>query len=191
MKALTRTFALCLAVALAGCGGDELPRPEGFLLNIELQSISPDVISNINVNLVPQGTDERFMALPGPLTFDPDGQLNPDGPITYLVADDGALEIDVTGAHVRDRAVDNGDSSWTYTMQIWSAVLDCNPEGTECDAVTEGRMRNPAPLMTIVVDRGAQVLGSNQQFLTQWFLPLGGSLDIEVPCTDTTGLCTP
>lgn len=187
-----RLSGLLAAVLLIGCGGDELPRPEGFLLSVRFSAIDPSVVTNLNVNVVPQGMGEAFMDIPGPLTFNQDGQLQTDGPFTYDVAADGALEIDVTGTYVNDNALDNGDGTSTFTMQLWSAVLDCNTDGTECEALPDGRSRSPAPRLSIFVDRGAEVIGEGFLDLNQWPLPFDGSGIVTAECrSDAVMRCRP
>lgn len=185
-NARTRWLALpllgLLGLSAAGCGGDELPPPEGFILAVKFVSLDPSVLTNLDINIEPQGMDENFMALAMPITFDQNGTITDDGPITYDVADDGVLEIDVTGSHVDGNSVDNGDGTFTFEFQMWSAVLECNAEGRDCQISQESRARTPAPLVTVIANRGDQVLGDERLFLTQWPLPVDGSANIEVQC---------
>jgi hypothetical protein len=182
MRRSLRILLAALALSATQCGGEELPRPEGFTLSMRFTGLDPQVITNLNLNVVPQGMDERFMELVAPLRFDADGNLSDDGPIAYDVADDGALEIDVAGELVRDRVQDNGDGTFTYEVQVWSAILSCSEEGAECEFAQEARARTPTPQLTVIADRGAEAIADERLFLPAWPLPVGGGADITVPC---------
>ncbi|MGE0785180.1 MAG: hypothetical protein AB7S26_05785 [Sandaracinaceae bacterium] len=187
---MRRTIALLFASTLAasalvGCGGDEIPPPQPFTLGIRFIAIDPTIISLLNINITPQGTDEHFMQLVAPLTFDENGTISDSGPITYDVATDGTLEIDVQGAHVASRSLDNGDGTSTFDFEMWSAVLACNDEGRDCEISQDSQSRTPAPLVTVVAERAGEVIGDERLFLTQWPLPLtmeGARATIEVNC---------
>ncbi len=183
VRGLTGLLGLAL---LVGCGGDELPRPEGFILNITFVSIDPNVITDLDVNVEPQGMDEAFAALVMPIAFDENGVVSEDGPIRYDVADDGVLELDIRGDYVASHSMDNGNGTYTFPLQMWSAILDCNENGQDCDITQETRSRSPAPTARVIANRTGVVLGDALTNLPQWPLPVGSSGSVEVSCRATS-----
>ncbi len=142
----------------ASCGGEE-PPPEGYHLELRFVSVDPSVFSEVQVRFEPDGM-EQFTFVE-PMSFE-------DGAIRLSVDSmDGTLLLTLDGAHVNQRAVDQGDGSSVYDLEVWS---------------NDGVMRTRAPSVRVVGLRGTEQIAEGFLFLPQWPLPLGQISRINVAC---------
>lgn len=165
-----RLVCAALALALASC--DPPPAEEGFELRLNLEMVDPAVIDSLRVTFTPDVPNgQRFMSVE-PMSFEM-------GRISYTIDGGGALVMVVSGSLVQERAVDNGDGTWMFPLELFS---------------DDARMRSPTPQVSAVAFREAEAIADGRKFLPAWPLPLGGFDVLRVPCLASAaaaGRCRP
>jgi len=155
---ITAAILTTFAALATSCGGEE-PPPEGYHLELRMVALDPSVLDELQIRFEPQGTDEQFMIIE-PMSY-------ADGAINISTEPDGRLLMTISGAHVNQFAVDNGDGMPTYDLEVWS---------------DDDRPRTPAPSVRVVGLRGGEAIAEGFLFLPQWPLPLGQVSRISVQC---------
>jgi len=156
---ITATIVASLLGLVTSCGGEE-PPPEGYHLELRFVAVDPSVLDQLQVRFEPQGTGEQFMVIE-PMSFE-DGAIN-----LSVDSADGSLLMTLDGLHVSQRAVDQGDGSSIYDLEVWS---------------NDERAHMPAPSVRVVGLRGGEQIAEGFLFLPQWPLPLGQVSRITVQC---------
>lgn len=151
-------LTLALAVSLASCGGDE-PPPEGFHIELRLMSLDPSVLDELRLRFEPQGTGEMFFV--EPMSF-ADGAIN-----ISMDADARSLLMTISGENVAAFAVDQGDGSFVYDLELWSNDMTA---------------RTRPPGVRVIGLRAGEQIAEGFLFLPQWPLPLGNRSVVNVPC---------
>ena len=79
-------------------------------------------------------------------------------------------------ADVDGRVLVGGGLNFIFDLEVWT------PE--------DQMERRPPPFVTVNVERAGEVIAMGDSFLANWPLPLGGQVEIEVPCR-AADRCTP
>ncbi|GAB5542345.1 MAG: hypothetical protein SangKO_021050 [Sandaracinaceae bacterium] len=167
MRRTLIAIATAAASLLVSCGG-EAPPPEGFHMRLRFMSADPAVFETVTVRIDPNGADERFMFVE-PMTY-------ADGNIRLEIDGEGAAILELDGPYVASLAENEGGLNFIFDLEVWT------PE--------DQMERRPPPFVTVNVERAGEVIAMGDSFLANWPLPLGGQVEIEVPCR-AADRCTP
>ena len=160
---LTAALATLTALGAGSCGGD--PPPDGFELRLRFLSLDPVALDSVRLTFSP--ADPQTFMMIEPVSYE-------GGAIDLRVESDGVLVMVIAGSHIADFAVDQGDGSHIFTLELFSD-----------DTV----MRSPTPGVRVVGIRAGEPIAEGVKFLPQWPLQRGGSDLIPVPCTADPSRC--
>lgn len=167
MKMTLRAALLAVAMlSMVSC--TSAPADPGFELRLRLVSLDPAVLDSLRLTFNPD-SGQSFMMVE-PMSFE-------DGAVNLEVAADGVVVITIAGAHVASLAESQGDGSFIFPFEVWTA---------------DETRRAPAPSVRVVGVRGSEAIAEGFLFLPEWPVPLGDSVLIPVTCLadpGSRGLC--
>lgn len=178
---MTRFASLAALLAfLAGCGPPPPTPPEGFTIAVRFVSLDIAVLESVRVRVQPPPTT-RFAEI--------DETQYESGGITLRQEADSSLVFELTGAHVRERAMRApGGPEMIYEMQVWS----------------DDPVMMTGPLLLGSAMRSGTAIGEGTVYLPSWPPPIedeegrcSGSAcqaTLSITCTAqaaSMGLCLP